>query len=98
MDDMEFEKFKKLPDSKLFDFVTEKDSSQRRHVAAHLLELRRNQELTRAARSSATSGLVRSSCCGGCCGYSHFGVLETISCLTIPPGRSPAARASQLTR
>ena len=53
MDDMEFEKFKKLPDSKLFDFVTEKDSSQRRHVAAHLLELCRNQELTRAARSSA---------------------------------------------
>ena len=49
----EFEDLEKRSDRELFDFVTESDASQRKHVAVHLLELRRNQELTRAAKSSA---------------------------------------------
>lgn len=49
----DFEYLEKLSDRELFDFVTETDASQRKHVAVHLLELRRNMELTRAARSSA---------------------------------------------
>jgi hypothetical protein len=49
----DFEYLEKLSDRELFDFVTESDASQRKHVAVHLLELRRNRELTRAAKSSA---------------------------------------------
>ena len=53
MEQKDFEYLEKLSDRELFDFVTETDSSQRKHVAVHLLELRRNMELTRAAKSSA---------------------------------------------
>ena len=53
MDKQEFENLEKLTDRELFDFVTETDASQRKHVAVHLLEMRRNLELTRAAKSSA---------------------------------------------
>lgn len=53
MEKDEFAHLEKLSDRELFDFVTENDSSQRKWVAMHLLELRRNIELTRAARSSA---------------------------------------------
>ena len=37
----------------MFDFITEKESSQRKWVAMHLLELRRNKVLTSVARASA---------------------------------------------
>lgn len=53
MEKKDFEYFEGLSDRELFDFVTETDASQRKHVAIHLLELRRNRELTKAARSSA---------------------------------------------
>lgn len=48
-----YEQLEKLSDSELFDFITEKDSSQRKWVAMHLLELRRNKAIASAARSSA---------------------------------------------
>jgi hypothetical protein len=53
MEQNEFANLEKLSDRELFDFVTETDGSQRKWVALHLLELRRNMELTRAAKSSA---------------------------------------------
>lgn len=49
----DYEQLEKLSDSELFDFITEKDSSQRKWVAMHLLELRRNKAIASAARSSA---------------------------------------------
>lgn len=54
----EYASFEKLSDRELFDFVTEKDNSQRKWVAMHLLELRRNQALVRAARSSAVAAWI----------------------------------------
>jgi hypothetical protein len=53
MDHKGYQYLENLSDRELFDFVTEADSSQRKHAAVHLLELRRNQEMTRAAKSSA---------------------------------------------
>ncbi|MET0331250.1 MAG: hypothetical protein ABW154_07460 [Dyella sp.] len=53
MNHKEYQYLEDLSDRELFDFVTEADSSQRKHVAVHLLELRRNQEMTRVAKSSA---------------------------------------------
>jgi len=53
MKNEDYEQLEKLSDSELFDFITEKDSSQRKWVAMHLLELRRNKAVTSAARSSA---------------------------------------------
>jgi hypothetical protein len=49
----EYESLEKLSDRELYDFVTEKDNSQRKWVALHLLEMRRNEALTKAAKSSA---------------------------------------------
>lgn len=53
MDKEQFRQLEQFSDMELFDFVTENDSSQRKWVALHLLELRRNRELTGAAKSSA---------------------------------------------
>jgi succinate dehydrogenase flavin-adding protein (antitoxin of CptAB toxin-antitoxin module) len=53
MKEEEFKQLVNLSDRELFDYITEKDSSQRKWVAQHLLELRRNRELTQAAKSSA---------------------------------------------
>ena len=53
MKNEDYEQLEKLSDSELFDFITEKDSSQRKWVAMHLLELQRNKAVTCAARSSA---------------------------------------------
>lgn len=53
MKEEEFKQLEKLTDRELFDYFTENDSSQRKWVAQHLLELRRNRELTQAAKSSA---------------------------------------------
>jgi hypothetical protein len=51
----EYTLLEKLSDRELFDFVTEKDNSQRKWAAMHLLELRRNEALTKAAKSSANA-------------------------------------------
>lgn len=64
MEEDQFKQFEKLSDRELFDFVTEKDSSQRKWVAMHLLELRRNRELTRAAKSSARAAWLAAAIAG----------------------------------
>ena len=48
----EYANLEKLSDRELFDFVTE-NNSQRKWVAMHLLEMRRNEAVTKAAKSSA---------------------------------------------
>jgi hypothetical protein len=53
MEQDEYVQLQKLSDRELYDFVTEKDSSQRKWVALHLLEQRRNAILVSAAKSSA---------------------------------------------
>lgn len=53
MEANEYDSLEKLSDRELFDFVTEKDHSQRKWVAMHLLEMRRNEAMTKAAKSSA---------------------------------------------
>ncbi len=53
MEQNEYEQLQRLTDRELYDFVTEKDSSQRKWVALHMLEQRRNAVLASAARSSA---------------------------------------------
>jgi hypothetical protein len=58
MKEEEFKQIESLSDRELFDYVTEKDSSQRKWVAQHLLELRRNRELTQAAKSSARAAWI----------------------------------------
>ena len=49
----EYANLEKLSDRELFDFVTEMDNSQRKWVAMHLLEMRRNEAVTKAAKSCA---------------------------------------------
>lgn len=61
----EYENLEKLSDRELFDFVTEKDSSQRKWIAQHLLELRRNRELVSAAKSSARAAWGAAAIAGG---------------------------------
>lgn len=48
-----FKQFNEMPDEKLFEFVTEREHSQNRHVAMHILEIRRTEPLRRAAQQSA---------------------------------------------
>lgn len=52
-EDLEF--LERLPSEKLYEFVTEKDFSERKHAALHILEMRRNEPLRRAAESSAAA-------------------------------------------
>jgi len=54
----DYEMLDRLSDRELFDFVTEKDSSQRKWVAMHLLEVRRNRAIASAAKSSAVAAWV----------------------------------------
>lgn len=58
MEANEYASLEKLSDRELFDFITEKDSSQRKWVAMHLIEMRRNETLTKAAKSSARAAWV----------------------------------------
>ena len=58
MKNEDYENLEKLSDSELFDFVTEKDSSQRKWVAMHLLEVRRNKAIANAAKSSAIAAWI----------------------------------------
>ena len=64
MESSEYENLAKLSDRELYDFVTEKDSSQRKWVALHLLEQRRNEKLVSAARSSALASWVAAAIAG----------------------------------
>ena len=64
MEEKDFTYLEGLSDRELFDFVTERDGSQRKWVALHLLELRRNRELTRAARSSARAAWLAAAVAG----------------------------------
>ena len=59
MEQNEYSQLQKLSDRELYDFVTEKESSQRKWVALHLLEQRRNAVLMSAARSSAPAAVLR---------------------------------------
>jgi hypothetical protein len=58
MEQNEYNQLAKLSERELYDFVTEKDSSQRKWVALHMLEQRRNTVLTEAAKSSARAAWV----------------------------------------
>ena len=58
METKDYEQLERLTDRELFDFVTETDASQRKWVAMHLLELRRNRAIASAARSSAIAAWV----------------------------------------
>jgi hypothetical protein len=58
MNQSDYEQLVKLSDRDLYDFVTEQDSSQRKWVALHLLEERRNDRLTASAKSSARAAWV----------------------------------------
>ena len=53
MEQTQYDQLGKLSDRELYDFVTENESSQRKWVALHLLEARRNAVLTDAPKSSA---------------------------------------------
>lgn len=64
MDKEQFRQLDQLSDAELFDFVTENDSSQRKWIALHLLELRRNRELTGAAKSSARAAWLAAAIAG----------------------------------
>ena len=45
MTEQEYKEYDSWPDWKLLEIVTERDGSQRKHLAAHLLELRRTQRV-----------------------------------------------------
>jgi hypothetical protein len=58
MEQREYDQLAALSDRELYGFVTENDSSQRKWAALHLLEERRNDRLTAAAKSSARAAWV----------------------------------------
>jgi hypothetical protein len=64
MEQTQYDELVKLSDRELYDFVTENDSSQRKWVALHLLEQRRNAILTDAAKSSAHAAWVAAAVAG----------------------------------
>ena len=64
MEQSEYDQLAKLSDRELYDFVTEKDSSQRKWVALHMLEQRRNAVLTQAAMSSARAAWLAAAIAG----------------------------------
>ncbi|MCG2578518.1 hypothetical protein LZ012_16095 [Dechloromonas sp. XY25] len=64
MEQDEYAQLQELSDRELYDFVTEKDSSQRKWVALHLLEQRRNAVLTSAAKSSARAAWLAAAVAG----------------------------------
>lgn len=58
MEDKLYRDLQARSDRELFDFITETDASQRKWVALHLLELRRNQAIASAAKSSAIAAWI----------------------------------------
>lgn len=65
MTEDEYNQIAALEDRQLYDFVTEKDSSQRKWVAIHLLEQRRNAALVAASKSSARAAWLAAAIAGG---------------------------------
>jgi hypothetical protein len=64
MEQTQYDELAKKPDRELYDFVTEQDSSQRKWVALHMLEERRNAVLTAAAKSSARAAWLAAAIAG----------------------------------
>ncbi len=64
MEQTEYDQLAKLSDRELYDFVTELDSSQRKWVALHMLEQRRNAVLTQAAKASARAARLAAAIAG----------------------------------
>lgn len=64
MNEMEYQNLDKLTDHELFDFLTETDASQRKWVAIHLLEMRRNRAIASAAKSSAVAAWMAAAVAG----------------------------------
>ncbi|MDE1544309.1 hypothetical protein PTW32_02675 [Dechloromonas agitata] len=60
----DYERLATLSDQELFDFVTEQDSSQRRWVAMHLLEVRRNKSIASSAKWSAVAAWIGAAVAG----------------------------------
>jgi len=65
MTEEEYKQIDALQDRELYDYVTEKDSSQRKWVAIHLLEQRRNAALVAASKSSARAAWLAAAIAGG---------------------------------
>lgn len=65
MTEDEYKQIDALKDRELYDFVTEKDSSQRKWVAIHLLEQRRNAALVAASKSAARAAWLAAAIAGG---------------------------------
>ena len=59
-----YSQLQNLSDAELYDFVTEKDSSQRKWAALHLLEQRRNAALISAAKSAARAAWLAAAIAG----------------------------------
>jgi hypothetical protein len=57
MTEKEFKEYEAMPDWKLFGFLSARDTSERKHVAIHLLELRRASAATKAAERSAHAAI-----------------------------------------
>ena len=64
MESKDYDQLVQLTDRELFDFVTEKESSQRKWVALHLLEVRRNHAIASAAKSSAVAAWIAAAVAG----------------------------------
>jgi len=65
MTEDEYNQIDALQNRELYDLVTEKDSSQRKWVAIHLLEQRRNAALIAASKSSARAAWLAAAIAGG---------------------------------
>lgn len=53
-----------LPDHKLSEFVTQTDASERKWLALHILEMKRNERLAEAAQSSARAAWIAAAIAG----------------------------------
>lgn len=76
MEQREYEQLESLSDRELYDFVTEKDSSQRKWVALHMLERRRNAVLAEAAKSSAKAAWIAAGIAGVAAAVSILAYLQ----------------------
>ena len=53
MNKEEYDQYWKMPSEKLYAIITEKDSSPRKHLATHILEVRRMKPLIESSKESA---------------------------------------------
>lgn len=58
MEENEYNKFVAMSERQLFDFVTEKDASQRKWVALYVLDTRRAKIASKAAWASALAAVA----------------------------------------